>query len=100
MTSGFSVRAGFIAAATAVLGACSQPQDNSAQQASGSSAATAAFRDCADCPEMVTIPAGEYMMGSPSSEQYRGAETQHPVTIASPFALSKYEVTFGQWTLA
>jgi len=59
--------------------------------------ATASFSDCTDCPEMVTIPAGEFSMGSPASEPYRGAEMQHRVSIASPFALSKYEVTFAQW---
>jgi formylglycine-generating enzyme required for sulfatase activity len=64
---------------------------------SPSSTGTKAFSDCSNCPEMVTIPAGEFTMGSPSAELYRGAETQHRVTIASPFALSKYEVTFAQW---
>jgi formylglycine-generating enzyme required for sulfatase activity len=57
---------------------------------------TASFKDCADCPEMVVIPAGEFMMGSPASEMYRGAETLHRVAIPS-FALGKYEVTFAQW---
>jgi formylglycine-generating enzyme required for sulfatase activity len=46
---------------------------------------------------MVVIPAGEFTMGSPPSEMYRGAETQHRVVIPKPFALSKYEVTFEQW---
>ena len=26
------------------------------------------FRDCSDCPEMVEIPAGEFIMGSPPDE--------------------------------
>jgi formylglycine-generating enzyme required for sulfatase activity len=46
---------------------------------------------------MMVVPAGEFMMGSPPSELYRGAETPHRVTIPSPFALSKYEITFDQW---
>jgi len=46
---------------------------------------------------MVSIPAGEFMMGSPTSESYRGAEMQHRVTISAPFALSKFEITFTQW---
>ena len=29
------------------------------------------FRDCADCPEMIVVPAGEFMMGSPPSEKGR-----------------------------
>jgi formylglycine-generating enzyme required for sulfatase activity len=53
------------------------------------------FRDCAGCPQMVVIPAGEFTMGSPPAEL--GAETQHRVTIAAPFAAGKFEVTFDEW---
>jgi formylglycine-generating enzyme required for sulfatase activity len=53
------------------------------------------FRDCADCPRMVVIPAGEFTMGSPPAEL--GGETQHRVTIAAPFAVSKFEITFEEW---
>ena len=53
------------------------------------------FRDCARCPQMVVIPAGEFTMGSPPSELQ--AETQHRVTIARPFAVGKFEITFDQW---
>ena len=59
--------------------------------------AATTFADCADCPVMVRIPQGQFTMGSPANEPYRGAEKQHRVTIASPFALSKYEITFAQW---
>jgi formylglycine-generating enzyme required for sulfatase activity len=44
---------------------------------------------------MVVIPAGEFTMGSPPAEQ--GAEAQHRVTIATPFAVGKFEVTFDEW---
>lgn len=63
---------------------------------SGQAASTAAFKDCAQCPEMVNIPAGQFTMGSPSGELYRGAEAQHRVSVPS-FALGKYEVTFAEW---
>ena len=57
------------------------------------------FRDCADCPEMVVIPAGSFTMGSSSSEsgRYDDEGPQHPVRIASPFAAGKFEVTFDEW---
>ena len=58
------------------------------------------FRECAkDCPEMTVVPAGEFTMGSPVTEKDRkGTEgPQHTVTIAKPFAVSKFEVTFEQW---
>jgi formylglycine-generating enzyme required for sulfatase activity len=56
------------------------------------------FRDCPDCVEMVMIPAGSFVMGSPRTEAGRYAnEVEHSVTIPQPFALSKYEVTFAEW---
>lgn len=57
------------------------------------------FRDCPTCPEMVVIPAGSFMMGSPESEMDRNDNEgpQHRVTIARPFAVGKFEVTFDEW---
>ena len=58
-----------------------------------------ALRDCPDCPEMVVVPAGSFMMGSPSHEAGRDSDEgpRHRVTIAKPFAVGKYEVTFAEW---
>ena len=48
--------------------------------------------------EMVLIPAGTFVMGSPTSEEGReDVETQHEVTITKPFYMGKYEVTQEQW---
>jgi formylglycine-generating enzyme required for sulfatase activity len=55
------------------------------------------FSDCSTCPEMVVVPAGHFMMGSPPGELYRGDEDLHRVTIATPFALGAHEVTFAEW---
>ena len=60
----------------------------------------ASFRECAkDCPEMIVIPAGEFMMGSPATDKgrYTNELPQHLVTIARPFAISKFDVTFDDW---
>jgi formylglycine-generating enzyme required for sulfatase activity len=57
------------------------------------------FKDCPECPEMVVIPAGSFMMGSPSDPEATGnpsEKPQHGVQIKS-FAMGKYEVTQGQW---
>jgi formylglycine-generating enzyme required for sulfatase activity len=61
--------------------------------------AGSAFRDCPDCPEMVVIPAGSFVMGSPDSEpgRYAAEGPQHRVTIPQAFALGKTAVTQGQW---
>ena len=52
------------------------------------------FRDCPDCPEMVVVPAGSFMMGS---DEYSSEKPRHRVTIPKPFAVGKYEVTFAEW---
>ena len=57
------------------------------------------FKDCADCPEMVIVPAGTFLMGSPDSEERRvfSEGPQHQVTIVRPFAVGRFEVTFAEW---
>ncbi len=49
--------------------------------------------------EMVRIPAGKFMMGSPDSEAGRQADEgpRHEVTISHSFYMGKYEVTQAQW---
>ncbi|MGH6816507.1 MAG: caspase family protein, partial [Hyphomicrobiaceae bacterium] len=56
------------------------------------------FKECDTCGEMVVVPAGRFTMGSPANEPERYPdETQVSVTIAKPFAVGKYEVTFAEW---
>ncbi len=57
------------------------------------------FTDCADCPEMVVVPAGSFMMGSASSQKNRDADEQpqHKVTFSARFAVGKFEITRGQF---
>jgi formylglycine-generating enzyme required for sulfatase activity len=60
----------------------------------------ASFRECAkDCPAMIVIPPGSFMMGSPESEQNRHSSEgpQQKITIAQTFAVSKFPVTFADW---
>ena len=59
------------------------------------------FRNCAECPEMVVIPAGSFMMGSPPSEpeRYDNEGPRHRVTIPQAFALGKHEVTRAEFAV-
>jgi formylglycine-generating enzyme required for sulfatase activity/serine/threonine protein kinase len=48
--------------------------------------------------ELILIPAGKFLMGSPKSEPGRDSgEILHEVTISNLFYLGKYEVTQDQW---
>ena len=49
--------------------------------------------------EMILIPAGEFLMGSPDSDRAAANDEkpQHRVRITQPFYLGKYPVTQEQW---
>jgi formylglycine-generating enzyme required for sulfatase activity len=57
------------------------------------------FRDCRDCPAMIIIPPGRFMMGSPPTEygRYDVEGPQHLVNIAYAFAVSAYHITVGEY---
>jgi len=61
------------------------------------------FRDCPQCPEMVVIPAGSFMMGASQSEVDRYAFPSHmslslhPVRITRQFALGEFLLTRKQY---
>jgi formylglycine-generating enzyme required for sulfatase activity len=69
------------------------------------------FTECNNCPELVVAPDGSFMMGSPNSESFmfmmgslnseqrRGSDEspQRRVTIAKPFAVGRFAVTFDEW---
>ncbi|MBB4614817.1 formylglycine-generating enzyme family protein [Novosphingobium taihuense] len=68
--------------------------------------AGAAFTDCRDCPEMVVIAPGTFVMGSSAQERKalgvlamfdRMEEPRHRVTIGYRFAVARYSVTFDEW---
>jgi len=56
------------------------------------------FRDCSDCPEMVRLDGGTFMMGAAAedADAYPEEQPRHRVTIR-PFAASKFEITRAQW---
>lgn len=56
-------------------------------------------RDCDDCPEVLTVPAGSFLMGSAAGDPEAAPEEQpqHQVTIVASFAIGRTEVTFAEW---
>jgi len=57
------------------------------------------FRDCPECPELVVVPAGNFMMGSPEGEEGRFDDEGplHEVRIDYPLAVGVYPMTFDEW---
>jgi formylglycine-generating enzyme required for sulfatase activity len=56
------------------------------------------FQECRNCPIMVGIPGGSFIMGSPAREagRFQNEGPQHRVTV-KPFALGKFDVTSEQF---
>jgi formylglycine-generating enzyme required for sulfatase activity len=93
----------FSTAAEAQRGAEEARRDPAADVTPGSDRS---FRDtlangqpCPKCPEMVVVPAGSFMMGSPSTEQGRfdNEGPQHSVQISRPFAAGKFHITVDEF---
>lgn len=66
---------------------------------------TIAYRDCAACPEMVNIPAGDFLMGTAPGEEDREllgdtfrnrSHPRHMVDVRR-FSAGRFEVTRGQY---
>ena len=64
------------------------------------------FRDCAECPELIAVPAGSFLMGVPVGEEEREKIPQgfkgrslplHQVAIRQ-FAFGKFEVTRSEFS--
>ena len=51
------------------------------------------FRDCAECPEMVMVPAGTFMMGSPAHEAERQRSVRVRRTWCGSASRSRWECT-------
>lgn len=75
----------------------SADQSGKAIGANKSVSAIRTFSDCSQCPEMVELPGGTFIMGAGEDEGYSQERPAHEVTIAAPFAIGKYEVTFEDW---
>ena len=76
------------------------------------------FQECANCPEMIALPLGEFVMGGPPGESRDNVHWErgniryvtpddpyiakhegplHSVTIDLPIAMGRNVVTYGEW---
>jgi formylglycine-generating enzyme required for sulfatase activity len=57
------------------------------------------FKECASCPEMVVVPTGSFIMGSPANEVGRrdNEGPQREVAVRQPFAVGRFEITENEW---
>jgi formylglycine-generating enzyme required for sulfatase activity len=55
----------------------------------------AEIKDCPACPPLISLTAGSFTMGSNTSDP--SEKPAHQVTLATPFAIGKTEVTMQQW---
>lgn len=60
------------------------------------------FHDCPKtCPEMVVVPQGSFLMGSPADDSHQALDgieqPEHRVTISHSFAVGKFEVTRDEY---
>jgi formylglycine-generating enzyme required for sulfatase activity len=88
-----------LGALCALYGVAAQAQTATAAEVTVATPAGAMFSDCPECPAMVIVPAGRFLMGSPPDEAGREdcEGPQHEVTLARPFAMGHSVVTHEQW---
>jgi formylglycine-generating enzyme required for sulfatase activity len=57
------------------------------------------FKECDVCPEMVVVPKGSFMMGTPANEpdRFKGEDPIHRVSFAKPFAVGRFTISFDEW---
>ncbi len=71
-----------------LLSACASSPDSSRT-------AGDVFRDCRDCPQMVAMPGGQFMMSGYDFED--GSRRPIQRVSVQDFAIGRYEVTFEEW---
>jgi formylglycine-generating enzyme required for sulfatase activity len=86
---------------TAALNARTLPTSDGSDDDPPSDSATsnAGVWDFPEAPEMMVIPAGSFIMGSPPDERGRRPSEgpQHRVDLRHPFAMSRDLITFDEW---
>ena len=57
------------------------------------------FKECESCPEMIVVPAGQFIMGASETESGSTPDErpQHLVSFTKSFSVSRFAVTFDEW---
>lgn len=103
LTGAFSFNPGQRAAVTETAAVAPSPAPTPAEPASAAKSldegsAGGASKGCTNCPEMVAIKGGTFLMGSPDDEKWHNAfeGPQKKITV-EPFQMAKYPVTVAQF---
>jgi len=75
-----------------------QPEPRSAVKPVAQMETLSSFQDCPGCPAMAVLPSGRFVMGEAPGKGVSARETPpREVTLASPFAIGRFEVTAAQY---
>lgn len=57
------------------------------------------FKECEPCPEMIVVPAGQFLMGARNGEPGSTPDErpQHKIDFAQSFSVGRFPVTFSEW---
>jgi formylglycine-generating enzyme required for sulfatase activity len=57
------------------------------------------FKECESCPEMIVVPAGQFIMGAHENEPGSTPDErpQHQISFTQSFSAGRYAVTFDEW---
>jgi formylglycine-generating enzyme required for sulfatase activity len=80
-----------------ILAGCSVLSAANASSQGSKGAGETSFRDCSECPEMIVVPAGNFVMNIPRSEEMPIDGGRHAVTIHRPLAVGIYDVTRAEY---
>lgn len=95
--SGLSaLRLGSLLLGGLLAAACAAPPEKPVSLDSKRYQAGTLIQDCVDCPKMVVVEPGRFVMGSRRGED--DEKPRHEVTLRNAFAVGMYEITFQEWT--
>lgn len=103
MADPVKVAAGLSLTLATLLGACALTTDSTG---SADDPTASTFRDCPECPEMLRLPPGRYLMGTRTEDRLIDPRTgkpatndgpQHQVSIDYAFAIGRYEVSVEEY---